>query len=150
MSKVVSAMYRVAAALAAVSTVIAVAAAQAQMRAMGLPIPTTLVIAKPAPGQIYGDRQTVTMGVGDKSYKFVLKDAYVDSVRSQVQWPDIWQQVSQYRPNFKVAGMDSDVFEKLQPGQTLTVRGMYTPLGQNFEVVGSEIGGGTFQPPVHY
>ena len=48
--------------------------AHAQLVPMGIPIPTTMVITKPAPGQIFGDTQTVTMGVGAKTYKFGLKD----------------------------------------------------------------------------
>ncbi len=46
--------------------------ANAQLAPMGIPIPTTLVITKPAPGQIFGDQQTVTMGVNGKNYKFGL------------------------------------------------------------------------------
>lgn len=146
-----SAMRRLATAFVAVVTVSASAGmSHAQMAPMGLPIPTTIVITKPAPDQIYGDKPIVTVGIGTKTYKFVLKDAYVDTMRPRIKWPDIWQQVRQYRPNFKVVGVDEDVFEKLQPGQTMTVRGMYTPLGQNFEVIGSDIGGGNFQPPAHY
>jgi hypothetical protein len=124
--------------------------AHAQFVPMGIPIPTTLVITKPAPGQIFGDQQTVTMGVGGKSYKFGLKDAYVDDPRGKVHWPDIWQLVRQYRPNFNVTGVGEDTFEKMQPGQTVTVRGVFAPLGQNFEVMGTEEGGGRFAPAQHY
>ena len=52
--------------------------ADAQMRPMMIPLTTTLVITKPAPGEIYGNKQVVTMGVGPKTYKFVLNDAFVD------------------------------------------------------------------------
>jgi hypothetical protein len=122
----------------------------AQLAPMGPPLPTTVVVAKPAPGQIYGDAQVVTFGVKNKTYKFILKDAYVDDPRQIVHWPDIWQQVQQYRPNFQTQGVDADTFEKIEPGQTLTVRGMYAPLNQTFEVTGTEIGAGAFQPPTHY
>ena len=121
----------------------------AQLPRMGPPLPTTVVITKPAPGQTYGSQQTVTFGVKNKTYKFILKDAWVDDPRQIVHWPDIWQQVIQYRPNFQTQGMDADVFEKLEPGQTLTVRGMYAPLNQTFEVVGTDQGA-TFQSAPHY
>jgi hypothetical protein len=124
--------------------------AHAQMRAMGVPIPTTLVITKPAPGQIFGDQQTVTMGVNGKNYKFGLKDAYVDDPSGKIHWPDIWQLVRQHRPNFNVTGIGEDTFEKIQPGQTMTVRGMFAPLNWNFEVTGTEEGGGPFAPAQHY
>jgi len=124
--------------------------ANAQLAPMGIPIPTTLVITKPAPGQIFGDQQTVTMGVNGKNYKFGLKDAYVDDPRGKVHWPDIWQLVRQYRPNFNVTGVGEDTFEKMQPGQTLTVRGVFAPLNQNFEVMGTEEGAGRFGPAQHY
>ncbi len=134
----------------AVLMLAAVGTAHAQFRAMGMPIPTTLVITKPAPGQIFGDAQTVTMGVNGKSYKFGLKDAYVDDPRGKIRWPDVWQLVRQFNPNFKVTGIGEDTFEKIQPGQTMTVKGMFTPLGQNFEVVGTEEGAGQFAPAQHY
>ncbi len=117
---------------------------------MGIPIPTTVVITKPAPGQIFGDAQTITMGVGAKTYKFGLKDAYVDDPRGKVRWPDIWQLVRQHRPNFNVAGVGEDVFEKMQPGQTMTVHGVFAPLNQNFEVIGTEEGAGRFAPAQKY
>src|SRR5579864_8704566 len=87
--------------------------------AMGPPIATTIVITKPAPGEIYGTKQTLTMGVGDKVFKFVLKDATVNSFK--VRWPDIWQYVMQYNPNFVVQGQDADTFAKIKPGDTVTV-----------------------------
>ncbi len=110
--------------------------AHAQFEAMGVPIPTTMVITKPAPGQIFGDSQTVTMGVGAKTYK--------------IRWPDVWQLVRQHRPNFNVTGLGEDVFAKLQPGQTMTVHGVFAPLNWNFEVIGTEEGAGHFAPAQHY
>jgi hypothetical protein len=120
----------------------------AQMLGMGMPYPTTLVITKPAPDQNFGDKQVVTMGVNGKTYKFLLKDAYVDD--RKVHWPDIWEQVRQYRPNFKVVGTGEDTFAKMQPGQTVTIKGMYAPLTQNFEVNNVEEGAGQFAPASHY
>ena len=121
----------------------------AQLSRMGPPLPTTVVVTKPAPGQIYGNQQVVTFGVKNKTYKFILKDAWVDDPQQIVHWPDVWQQVEQYRPNFQTQGLDADVFEKLEPGQTLTVRGMYAPLNQTFEVMGTDQGA-TFQSAPHY
>ena len=100
---------------------------------MGPPIPTTIVVTKPAPGEVYGNKPVVTLGVGDKSYKFILKDGYTNHLR--VQWPDIWEYVSQFNPNFVVQGQDADTFAKIQPGQTATVQGMFAPLDRTFEVM---------------
>jgi hypothetical protein len=124
--------------------------ARAQLAPMTIPIPTTVVITRPAPGQIFGDAQTITMGVGAKTYEFGLEDAYVDDSRGKVRWPDIWQLVRQHRPNFNVVGVGEDVFEKIQPGQTMTVHGMFAPINWNFEVIGTEEGAGRFGPPQHY
>lgn len=123
---------------------------EAQMRPMMIPLTTTMVITKPAPGTIYGDKQVVTMGVGGKTYKFLLNDAYVDDPRGIIHWPDIWQQVRQYKPNFNVTGLGEDTFAKLQPGETLTVRGMFSGNNQTFEVMGTQPGGGNFAPAQHY
>jgi len=124
--------------------------ADAQLRGMMIPLTTTMVITKPAPGEIFGNKQVVTMGVGPKTYKFLLNDAYVDDPRGIIHWPDIWQQVRQYRPNFNVTGLGEDTFAKMQPGETLTVRGMYSPNNQTYEVMGTEPGGGRFAPAQHY
>src|SRR5580693_2866230 len=131
--------------LFAISTMLSfTAVANAQIRPMMIPLTTTLVITKPAPGEIYGNKQVVTMGVGPKTYKFLLNDAYVDDPRGIIHWPDVWQLVRQYKPNFNVTGLGEDTFAKMQPGETLTVRGMFSPNNQTFEVMGTEPGGGRF------
>jgi hypothetical protein len=137
--------------LFAISTMLSFAAvANAQMRPMMIPLTTTMVITKPAPGEIYGNKQVVTMGVGAKTYKFVLNDAYVDDPRGIIHWPDVWELVRQYKPNFNVTGMGEDTFAKMQPGETLTVRGMFSGNNQTYEVMGTEPGGGKFAPGQHY
>jgi len=134
-----------------ISVIVGVAGhAGAQMRGMMIPLSTTVIISKPAPDQIYGSRQVVTMGVGTKTYKFLLNDAYVDDPRGVIHWPDVWQLVRQYRPNFNVTGIGEDTFEKMQPGETMTVRGMFSPNNQTFEVMSAEPGGGNFEPAQHY
>ena len=124
--------------------------ADAQMRPMMIPLTTTVIITKPAPGTIYGDKPVVTMGVNGKIYKFVLNDAYVDDPRGIIHWPDVWELVRQYKPNFNVTGLGEDTFAKMEPGQTLTVRGMFSPNNQTYEVMGTEAGGGKFAPGQHY
>ena len=107
--------------------------ASAQLPRMGPPIPTTIIITKPAPGEIFGNKQIVTMGVGAKSYKFVLDDAYTNHLK--FKWADIWQYVQQFNPNFVVQGQDADTFEKIQPGQTVTVTGAFSANDRTFEVL---------------
>ena len=132
------------------ATILIAGSVHAQFRGMGMPLPTTVIVIKPGPGEIYGDKQVITMGVGTKIYKFILKDAYVDDPQNRVRWPDVWQLVRQSRPNFHVTGVDSNVFEKIEPGQTMTVKGMFAPLNQSFEVTAAEPGAGVFAPPTHY
>jgi hypothetical protein len=137
--------------LFAISTLLCVASrTNAQLRPMMIPLTTTMVITKPAPGEIYGNKQVVTMGVGTKTYKFLLNDAYVDDPRGIIHWPDVWELVRQYKPNFNVTGMGEDTFAKMQPGETLTVRGMFSGNNQTYEVMGTEPGGGRFAPGQHY
>ena len=125
-------------------------AARAQMSAMGVPIPTTLVISKPAPGQMFGDQTVVTMGVGTKKYKFVLNDGYVNQMGDRVRFPDIWQYVKIHQPNFVVQGVGSSVFEKIEPGQQMTITGMFMPLDRTFEVEKTELGKGALNPHKSY
>ncbi len=148
MKKTISTLAIFAIALPAIAAI--ATRADAQMRPMMIPLTTTMVISKPAPGQIFGNKQVVTMGVGGKTYKFVLNDAYVDDPRAIIHWPDIWQLVRQYTPNFNVTGVGEDTFAKMQPGETLTVRGMFSPNNQTYEVMGTEPGGGPFAPAQHY
>lgn len=107
---------------------------------MGVPIPTTMVLAKPAPEQIYGNQTVVTVGVGSKTYKFILKDAYTN--HRKIRWPDIWQYVRQFNPNFNAQGVDQEQFAKLQPGQSVTIAGMFAPMDRTFEVMSVQQGGG--------
>jgi hypothetical protein len=123
--------------------------ADAQLRSMGVPIRTTMVIAKPAPGQIYGNKPVVTMGVGTKQYKFLINDAYVDDATGRIQWPDVWEYVRFHQPNFIVQGENSDTFEKIKPGEELTIKGMFAPLDRTLEVVYAQPGRGAFQPEEH-
>jgi hypothetical protein len=123
---------------------ISTAVARAELPRMGPPIPTTIVITKPAPGEIYGNKQTVTMGVGAKSYKFVLNDAYTNHLK--FKWADIWEYVQQFNPNFVVQGQDADTFEKIKPGQTVTVTGAFAPMDRTFEVLTVEAS----SPGQHY
>ncbi len=106
--------------------------------AMGPPIPTTIVVTKPAPDQIFGNKTVVTMGVNGKNYKFILKDAYTN--HPKIRWPDIWQYINQFNPNFVVQGKDAETFANIKPGQTLNVFGMFAPLDRTFEVMSLEQG----------
>lgn len=107
--------------------------------AMGPPIPTNIVVTKPAPDQIFGNKSVVTMGVNGKNYKFILKDAYTN--HPKIRWPDIWQYVNQFNPNFVVQGKDAETFANIKPGQTLNVFGMFAPLDRTFEVMSIEQSG---------
>src|SRR3984957_4815132 len=100
---------------------------------MGMPIPTTLTVTKPAPDQTYGGKQVITLGVGDKVYKFILKDASTNSFK--IRWPDIWQYVQQFNPNLVVQGQDADTFAKIQPGQTMKISGAFAAMDRTFEVL---------------
>ncbi|MFZ0659390.1 MAG: hypothetical protein WA854_05025 [Candidatus Binataceae bacterium] len=124
--------------------------ARAQMSAMGMPIPTTIVITKPAPGEIFGNQRVVTLGVGTKKYKFVLNDGYVNTMSDRVRFPDIWQYVETHNPNFVVQGVGADTFEKIEPGQQMTISGMFAPLDRTFEVENAQLGKGALNPQKHY
>jgi hypothetical protein len=125
------------------------ARAEAQLRAMGVPIRTTMVIAKPAPGQIYGNQQVGTFSVNGKPYKFLINDAYVDDASGRIRWPDVWEYVRFHQPNFIVQGENSDTFEKIKPGEELTIKAMFAPLDRTLEVVSAQPGRGAFEPEQH-
>lgn len=125
-------------------------AAHAQMQPMGIPLTTTLVIAKPAPDELFGNKQIITLGVGTKEYKFLLNDAYIDDPGGRIQWPDVWQQVRVYRPNFVMQGPNVSMIENLNPGDIVTVKGMYAPLDRTFEVIFIQPGKGAFEEKKTY
>jgi hypothetical protein len=136
--------------IVAVAALAGTTAARAQMRPMGLPLTTTLVIAKPAPDELFGNKQIITLGVGTKEYKFLLNDAYVDDPGGRIQWPDVWQQVRVYRPNFVVQGPNVSMIENLNPGDIVTVKGMYAPLDRTFEIMFIQPGKGAFEQKKTY
>lgn len=138
------------AALITLAALLSAAAARAQMRPMGIPLTTTMVISKPAPDQLYGNKQIVTFGIDQAEYKYVLEDAYVDDASGRVRWPDIWQQVRIYRPNFVVQGPNAQAIASLKPGDMVTIKGMYAPMDRTFEVMFLQQGKGAFEPKKQY
>jgi hypothetical protein len=117
-----------------------VGSADAFLPKMGPPIPTTLVVTKPAPDEIFGDKPIVTMGSGDKIYKFILKDGYTNHLK--VKWPDIWQYVQQFKPNFVVLGPDAETLANIKPGQTVKVSGAFAPMDRTLEGLTIDQSGG--------
>jgi hypothetical protein len=132
------------------AAIVGASAARAQLPPMGLPLTTTLVIAKPAPDELFGNKQIITLGVGTKEYKFLLTDAYVDDPGGRIQWPDIWQQVRVSRPNFVLQGPNVSMIENLNPGDMVTIKGMYAPLDRTFEVMFIQPGKGAFEQKKTY
>src|SRR5712692_11274196 len=108
--------------------------ALAQNVPMGLPLPTTMLLEKPAPDTTFDGKQVVEIGVEMQTYKFVLKDAYVDDPSGKVFWNDVWRQVELSSPNFQVQGKEGDLIAKIQPGQKVTVKAMYAPVTRTLEV----------------
>ena len=136
--------------IVALAAIAGATAARAQLPPMGIPLTTTLVIAKPAPDELFGSKQIITLGVGTKEYKFLLNDAYIDDPGGRIQWPDVWQQVRVYRPNFVMQGPNVSMIENLNPGDIVTVKGMYAPLDRTFEVMFIQPGKGAFEEKKTY
>lgn len=124
--------------------------ASAQFRGPILPLPTTLVLEKPAPEHGFGNRQVISVGVKDQTYRFVLRDAYVDDPAGKWFWDDVWRSVKEFRPNFQAQGTDSDAFAKIKPGEVVTVTGMYSATTRTFEVTNVSPGEGNFAPKKAY
>jgi hypothetical protein len=120
-----------------------VARAQMPSDPMSLPIPTTIVLSKPASGERYQGRLLITVGTGTAIYKFILKDGYTNHM--YVRWPSIWEQVRQSSPNLVAEGLDSEKLSQVEPGATVTVSGMYTPEQRCIEVLSVELGDSRFQ-----
>lgn len=136
--------------IVALAAMVGATAARAQLPPMGMPLTTTLVIAKPAPDELFGSKQIITLGVGTKEYKFLLNDAYIDDPGGRIQWPDVWQQVRVHRPNFVMQGPNVSMIENLNPGDIVTVKGMYAPLDRTFEVMFIQPGKGAFEEKKTY
>ncbi|MGH7863930.1 MAG: hypothetical protein ACREQB_03000 [Candidatus Binataceae bacterium] len=124
--------------------------APAQPRIPRIPVPTTMVLALPAPGETFGNKPVIAIGVGTKVYKFVVLDAYTLDSRGGWQWIDIWQLVNQYPVMMQAQGQNMDKFAKIAPGETYTVNGMFSPVNRVFEVMSSEAGRGPFAPSEKY
>ncbi|HXW83600.1 MAG TPA: hypothetical protein VEJ86_04295, partial [Candidatus Binataceae bacterium] len=83
--------------------------ADAQMGTLANPLPTTLVLVSPMPGEAFGDRMVITFGVGRRKYKFLVADAYVDDPVQLAHFTDVWEYVRTHQPNFVVQGPQSGV-----------------------------------------
>ena len=124
--------------------------ALAQYVPMGVPLPTTMLLEKPAPDATFEGKQLVEIGVKMQTYKFVLKDAYVDDPNGKIFWNDVWRQVELSRPNFQVQGQNGDLIAKIQPGQKVTIKAMYAPFTRTLEVTEVEQNSGSSEPLKHY
>jgi hypothetical protein len=122
----------------------------AQYVPMGVPLPTTMLLEKPAPNVTLEGKQLVEIGVKNQTYKFMLKDAYVDDPNGKIFWNDVWRQVELSRPNFQVQGPNGDLIAKIQPGQKVTLKAMYAPFTRTLEVTEVEENAGISEPPKHY
>ena len=137
-----------AAAIVAAVMVIAAVPALAQFGGPLLPLSTTLVLEKPAPGQNVGHRQMIDIGLKKQTYRFILRDAYVDNPKWV--WSDIWQSIRQFRPNFQILDSGGDALVEMKPGEIVTVKGMYSIRTRVFVVSQVEPGGGAFAPEHSY
>lgn len=124
--------------------------ALAQGVPMGIPLPTTMLLEKPAPDATLEGKQLVEIGVKMQTYKFLLKDAYVDDPNGKIYWNDVWRQVELSRPNFQVQGPNGDLLAKLQPGQKVTIKAMYAPFTRTLEITDVEQNTGISEPLKHY
>jgi hypothetical protein len=109
-----------------------------------------MVLTLPAPDKGYENRQVIRIGVNTKVYKFVVVDAWVTDGRTNWHWIDVWQLVSQYPVMMQAMGQNMDAFEKIDPGTTYTVTGMFNPLNRVFEVMSFEEGAGPYAPSEKY
>src|SRR5713101_323445 len=81
--------YRVAY-LAAVALLFVAGPAWSQVP-LGVPLPTTLLLEKAAPNTTFDNKQVIEIGVKAQTYKFILKDAYVDDPNGKIFWNDVWR-----------------------------------------------------------
>jgi len=118
--------------MAVVALVAMAVPAFAQMGRSMLPLATTLVLEKPVPNQAIDQQRAIDLGIKNQTYRFILRDAYVDESKGWT-WSDIWQSVRQSRPNFQILGSD-DPLVRMEPGEVVTVKGMYSMRTRSFEV----------------
>ncbi len=136
-------------AVAIVAAVMAIAVPSlAQFGGPVLPLSTTLVLEKPAPGQNVDKQHGIDVGIKNRTYTFVLRDAYVDNPRWV--WSDIWQSVRQFRPNFQILDSGGDALVAIKAGEIVTVKGMYSMRTRVFVVSQVQPGGGPFAPEHSY
>jgi hypothetical protein len=136
-------------AVAIVAAVMAIGVpALAQFGGPVLPLSTTMVLEKPAPDQAVDSRNAIDIGFKNQTYRFILRDAYVDSPR--FVWSDIWQSIRQSRPNMQILDSGGDALVNLKPGEIVTLKGMYTMRTRVLVVSQVQPGEGAFATPKSY
>lgn len=143
-------MRKVAGFIAAVVLLLGWAAGARAQRGIprGLPIPAVIVLHKPGPDEQIGGRQTIRLGIKNKTYTFVLKDAYLNS--TDLIWNDVWKSIEMSRPNMQLQGPNDDRVASIRPGQTVAVTGRYAPITRTLEITNVEEGSGPTAPPKRY
>ena len=117
---------------------------------IGIPLQMTLTLEKPAPDETFSNKKVITLGVQKNTYKFILRDFFISDPEGRVTSADVWEQVSQFRPNFQVRGLNEDAVSNIKPAETVTIMGIYSPVTRTFEVGEVQPGPGPLAPPKSY
>ncbi len=125
-------------------------AALAQFGGPILPLPTTIVLEKPALEEKHPRSRMINIGIGAQTYEFVLKDAFVNDPSGKFYWNDVWRSVQQFKPNFLVEGAPVAELAKMKPGDVVTAIGMYSMATRTLELNNVTPGAGAFAPKERY
>jgi hypothetical protein len=116
-----------------------------------LPLPTTMSLEKVLAGKPYGDNAKIlSIAIDRKTYYYVLRDIYAEDPVGFTMGIDVWRHVQSSRPMMTVRGGDGTAVAELEPGQTVTVQGLFSFGSRSFAISEVVPGLGLSAPPKHY
>jgi hypothetical protein len=116
-----------------------------------LPLPTTMSLEKVLAGKRYGDNAKIlSIAIDRKTYYYVLRDIYAEDPVGFTMGLDVWRHVQSSRPMMTVRGGDGTAVAELEPGQTVTVQGLFSFGSRSFAISEVVPGLGLSAPPKHY
>lgn len=115
-----------------------------------LRLPTTIELLRPLPSGSYADKREISLYIEGRMYHFLLLDIYTDDPAEIFMGEDVWRYINTSKPNMYIRSGPEDKVKNMEPGETLTVHGLFSFASRTMEISSVEAGSGIWVGPKHY
>lgn len=113
-------------------------------------LPTTIELLRPLPGGSYADKREISLYIEGRMYHFLLLDIYTEDPEEIFMGEDVWRYINTSKPNMYIRSGPEDKVKNMEPGETLTVHGLFSFASRTMEISSVEAGSGIWGGPKHY